>query len=161
MHATHVKIVADGGITQIGDMAKALGMGAHAVMLGGLLAGFDESSGKKITLDGKTYKQYRGMGSVAAMQKGSAERYGQSKDTHKNLLIAEGVEGLVLYKGSVTGYLAQVAGSLRSSFYYIGAKTITEFHEKAKFVRITAASMKESHPHSIIFTDTGTNYTLS
>jgi IMP dehydrogenase len=101
------------------------------------------------------------MGSVGAMQKGSAERYGQSKDTQKRSLIAEGVEGLVPFKGNVSEYLEQVSGSLRSSFYYIGAKTMNEFHSKAKFVRITAAGMKESHPHSIIVSDAGGNYTLS
>ena len=158
---TKVTIVADGGIKQIGDMAKALGMGAHAVMLGSLLAGFDESPGEKVEKDGKAYKRYRGMGSVGAMKEGSAERYGQSKDADKRTLIAEGVEGLVPYKGDVSAYLEQVTGSLRSSFYYIGAKTMDEFHKKARFIRITPASMRESHPHSILVSDAGGNYTLS
>jgi IMP dehydrogenase len=157
---TKVTVVADGGIKQIGDMAKALGMGAHAVMLGSLLAGFDESPGEKVEIDGKTYKQYRGMGSIGAMKKGSAERYGQTKDTSTRKLIPEGVEGLVRYKGSVEEYLTQVAGSLKSSLYYIGAKNLSEFHKKATFVRITAASMVESHPHSIAISDTGSNYSL-
>jgi len=152
-----VTVIADGGIKQIGDMAKALGMGASAVMVGSLLAGFDESSGEKVEVSGVSYKQYRGMGSVGAMKKGSAERYGQSPD---KTLIAEGVEGLVKYKGLVDKYLDQVAGSLRSSFYYIGAKTVTEFHQKARFVRITPASMHESHPHSLMVSNAGTNYTL-
>jgi IMP dehydrogenase len=155
-----VSIVADGGIKQIGDIAKAFGFGAHAVMVGSLLAGFDESPGEKVELNGKTYKQYRGMGSVTAMQNGSAERYGQTKDIEKRKLIAEGVEGLVPYKGLVLDYLEQVSGSLRSSFYYIGAKTMDEFHTKAKFIRITAAGMRESHPHSILVSDAGDNYTL-
>jgi len=157
---SHATIVADGGVKQIGDMAKALGFGAHAVMLGSLLAGFDESPGEKVDVNGKTYKQYRGMGSVAAMQKGSAERYGQSSDAEKRKLIAEGVEGLVPFKGAVADYLEQVAGSLRSSFYYVGARSMGEFHEKAKFIRITAAGMRESHPHSILISDAGDNYTL-
>lgn len=156
--ATNVTIVADGGIRQIGDMAKALGAGADAVMVGGLLAGFDESPGEIIEIQKKNYKSYRGMGSVAAMQRGSAERYGQSKDTVKKKLIPEGVEGLVAYKGSVKEYFQQVEGSLRSSFYDIGAKTLKEFHDKAKFIRITPASMSESHPHDIIITDAGANY---
>lgn len=153
-------IVADGGIRQIGDMAKALGMGAQAVMLGGLLAGFDESPGDLTEQNGKKYKQYRGMGSVGAMQKGSAERYGQSKDTASRKLIPEGVEGLVNYKGPVGEYLDQISGSLKSSLYYIGAKTLPEFSKVAKFVRITPASMAESHPHSIVISDAGKNYTL-
>jgi IMP dehydrogenase len=155
----NVTIVADGGIRQIGDMAKALGAGADAVMLGGLLAGYDESPGNVIEIQKKKYKSYRGMGSVAAMQQGSAERYGQSKDTVKRKLIPEGVEGLVAYKGSVAGYFDQIAGSLRSSLYDIGARTIDEFHSKAKFIRITPASMAESHPHDILITNPGSNYT--
>lgn len=154
-----VTVVADGGIRQIGDMAKALGAGADAVMVGGLLAGFDESPGKIIEIQKKKYKSYRGMGSVGAMQQGSAERYGQSKDTVKKKLIPEGVEGLVAYKGSVRGYFEQIAGSLRSSFYDIGARNLDEFHKKAKFIRITPASMAESHPHDIVITDAGANYT--
>lgn len=158
-HGTRVTVVADGGIRQIGDMAKAFGMGAHAVMLGSLLAGYDESPGEMVTVTNEKYKQYRGMGSVAAMQKGSAERYGQSKETEQKKLIAEGVEGLVKYKGKVGDYFDQVAGSLRSSFYYIGAKTMSEFQEKARFTRITAASLIESHPHSIVIEKPGDNYT--
>lgn len=159
VHGKGVTVVADGGIRQIGDMAKALGMGAAAVMLGSLLAGFDESPGDKITLDGKDFKAYRGMGSVAAMKKGSAERYGQTKDTKEKQLIPEGVEGLVPFKGIVGDYYTQIAGSLKSSLYYIGAKTMEEFQQKATFVKITQASLAESHPHSIAITDTGTNYT--
>lgn len=100
------------------------------------------------------------MGSVGAMQKGSAERYGQSKDTASRKLIPEGVEGLVNYKGPVGEYLDQISGSLKSSLYYIGAKTLPEFSKVAKFVRITPASMAESHPHSIVISDAGKNYTL-
>lgn len=154
---TRVTVVADGGIKQIGDMAKAIAMGAHAVMLGSLLAGFDESPGDIVTVANKQYKQYRGMGSVSAMQKGSAERYGQ---TPGKTLIPEGVEGLAPYKGSVASYLNQVAGSLKSSFYYIGGKTVSEFQQKAQFIEITPASMAESHPHSISVVNSGTNYSL-
>ena len=157
--STRVTVVADGGIRQIGDMAKAFGMGAHAVMLGSLLAGYDESPGEITTVDSAKYKQYRGMGSIGAMQKGSAERYGQSKDTEQKKLISEGVEGMVPYKGNVADYFDQVTGSLRSSFYYIGAKTMEEFQTKARFVRITPASLIESHPHSIVINNPGANYT--
>lgn len=157
---TKVTVVADGGIRQVGDMAKAIAAGAHAVMLGSMLAGFDESPGEVVDVNGKKYKEYRGMGSVAAMQKGSAERYGQSKETSGRKLIAEGVEGLVLYKGAVSDYLDQVAGSVKSSFYYIGGKTISDFQKKAKFIRITPASLSESHPHSITVIDAGANYRL-
>ena len=158
--ATQVKIVADGGIRQIGDMAKALAAGAHAVMLGSLLAGFDESPGDVIERSGKKYKAYRGMGSIAAMQKGSAERYVQSRETSGRKLIAEGVEGLVANKGAVADYLDQVAGSLKSSFYYIGGRTLNDFQKKATFIRITPASMAESHPHSITIVDAGKNYQI-
>ena len=157
---SRVTVVADGGIRQIGDMAKALGVGAHAVMLGSLLAGYDESPGDTVTVQENQFKQYRGMGSVAAMQKGSAERYGQAKDTKEKHLIAEGVEGLVPYKGDVADYLVQIAGSLRSSLYYIGAKTLEEFMAKATFTRITQASLTESHPHSISVVNAGANYTV-
>ena len=155
-----VTIVADGGVRQIGDIAKALAVGAHAVMLGSLFAGFDESPGEKVVIEGKEFKTYRGMGSIAAMQKGSAERYGQTKDTGDTQLIPEGVEGLVRYKGDVMDYLTQIAGSLRSSFYYIGGRNRTEFVQKAKLIRITQASLTESHPHSIVISDAGANYTL-
>ena len=155
---TNVTIVADGGIRQIGDMTKALAVGAHAVMLGSLLAGFDESPGEKVVVNGTEYKHYRGMGSVASMKKGSAERYGQVKDDKVSMLIAEGVEGLVRYKGPVDEYLTQVAGSLRSSFYYIGAKNLAEVQEKATFIKITPASLIESHPHNILISDSGDNY---
>lgn len=157
---TDVTVVADGGIRQIGDMAKALGAGAHAVMLGSLLAGYDESPGDKILLDGVEYKTYRGMGSIAAMKKGSAERYGQARDTKEKHLIPEGVEGLVKYKGQVGDYYTQIAGSIKSSFYYIGAKNMEEFHTKASFIKITQASLTESHPHSIVISNAGANYTL-
>lgn len=161
MKATHVTMVADGGIRQIGDMAKAIGVGAHAVMVGSLLAGFDETPGEKVVIDNKSYKQYRGMGSVGAMKQGSAERYGQTKGTAGRKLIAEGVEGLVRYKGSVSDYLDQVTGSLRSSFYYIGARSVGEFQKSARFVRITPASMAESHPHNIVMVESGGNYDIS
>jgi len=153
-----VKIVADGGIKQPGDMAKALAFGADCVMLGSFLAGCEETPGKVVKINGKKYKQYRGMGSISAMKKGGAERYGQKKETDEKKLIAEGVEGLVEYKGKVSNFLYQLIGSLHSSFYYLGAKNIKEFFEKSKFVKISQAGIIESHPHSIAITNFGENY---
>lgn len=153
-------VIADGGIKQIGDMAKALAFGAASVMLGGLLARFDESPGETIEVEGKKYKSYRGMGSIAAMKRGGAERYGQSKAQEEKKLIAEGVEGLVPHQGKLADYLIQVAGSLRSSFYYIGAKNMREFFEKSRAIKITQASLTESHPHSIYIQNTGGSYTI-
>jgi IMP dehydrogenase len=152
--------IADGGIKQMGDMAKALATGASAVMLGSMLAGHNEAPGEEVQIDGKTFKQYRGMGSIGAMQKGGAERYGQDHKTEAKKLIAEGVEGLVESKGDVHQFLFQSGGSLRSAFYYLGSKNLKEFHQKAKFICITPASMRESHPHTISVVDTGSNYML-
>jgi IMP dehydrogenase len=157
---TKVTFVADGGIRQMGDMAKALATGASAVMLGGMLAGHEQAPGEKVTVNGKEHKRYRGMGSIGAMQKGGAERYGQKAQAAAKQLIAEGVEGLVAYKGDVHELLFQAAGSLRSAFYYLGSKTMPEFHKKARFIRITAAGMKESHPHTIALVDAGANYNM-
>ena len=153
-----VSVVADGGIRQMGDMAKALGCGAHAVMLGGMLAGHEEAPGELIAVDGVKYKRYQGMGSVSAMKRGGAERYGQSKKTEEKKLIAEGVEGLVPAKGSVNDFLYQAGGALRSAFYYIGGKNFAEFHKHARFIRITNAGLKESHPHTINITSAGSSY---
>ncbi len=153
-----VTFVADGGIRQMGDMAKALATGASAVMLGSMLAGHTESPGDIVSIESKQFKQYRGMGSVGAMQKGGAERYGQNMQTESAKLIAEGVEGLVAYKGDVGDFLFQCAGSLRSSFYYVGSQTVPAFHGKARFIRITPASMQESHPHTIQVVSAGGSY---
>lgn len=157
---TKVTVIADGGIKQIGDMAKALAMGAHAVMLGSLLARYEESPGEIVTVNGKKYTQYRGMGSIAAMKKGGAERYGQSKDTEAKKLIAEGVESLVELNGKASDFLYQISGGLRTSLYYIGAQDLKTFAKKAKFIKISNAGLKESHPHSINITNTGGNYFL-
>jgi IMP dehydrogenase len=151
-----VTVIADGGIKQIGDIPKALGFGADCVMLGSMLAGFKQSPGEVIELEGSAYKSYRGMGSVAAMKKGAASRYGQSFDEKK--LIAEGVEGLVKLKGDVVDFLGQLEGGLRSSFYDCGCRNISEFYEKARFVKVSPNSLKESHPHSITVTNKGGTY---
>jgi len=152
-----VAVVADGGIKQIGDMSKALGFGADAVMLGSMLAGFDQSPGETVTVDGKEYKTVRGMGSVAAMTQTGGGRYGQKTKESKKL-VAEGVSGLVRMKGDVQDFLYQIAGGIAGSYYYVGAKTGAEFYQKSRFSKITAASMKESHPHSMSMTDGGASY---
>lgn len=149
-------IIADGGIRTSGDIVKALAAGASAVMLGGLLAATDEAPGEQIVKDGKTYKSYRGMGSVGAVQAGST-RYGtQAKDESK--IIAEGVEGLVPHKGPVETVIHQLVGGLKSGMGYVGAATIKELHEKANFVKITHASLIESHPHDLFITNPGRSY---
>jgi len=155
---THATVIADGGIRQIGDMAKAFAFGASAVMLGSLLGGFDESPGKIIMIKGKKYKSYRGMGSIAAMKKGGAERYGQSRKTEEKKLIAEGVEGIVPYKGSVEDYLYQISGSLRSSLYYLGSKDWETFFETSRVIKISTAGLLESHPHEVVILNEGGNY---
>lgn len=151
-------IVADGGIRQMGDIAKALAFGADAIMLGSMLAGYDQSPGEIVEKEGKKWKTYRGMGSVAAMKKGGAERYGQKRDTEEKKLIAEGVEGLVSYKGDVVDFLLQAEGSLRSSFYYLGAKDLDSFFASSRAIKISTAGLIESHPHEIAITDAGGNY---
>jgi IMP dehydrogenase len=151
-------IIADGGIRQMGDMAKALAFGAHAIMLGSMLAGYDQSPGDVVERGEKKWKMYRGMGSVSAMKKGGAERYGQSRDTEKKKLIAEGVEGLVAYKGDVTDFLGQIEGSLKSSFYYLGAPDMETFFRDSRAIKISTAGLIESHPHEIAITDAGGNY---
>ncbi len=157
-----VAIIADGGIKQMGDMAKAMAAGAHAVMLGGMLAGHDEAPGETITLDGQTFKKYRGMGSIGAMKKGGAERYGQSRDTEAKKLIAEGVEGLVPSKGTVADFLYQAKGAIQSAFYYVGGKTVADFQKKSRFSKITPAGLKESHPHTLTkITDVGGAYMMN
>lgn len=155
---TKVTFVADGGIRQMGDMAKALATGASAVMLGSMLAGHEQAPGEEVHMKGKHYKRYRGMGSVGAMQEGGAERYGQSVKTVAKKLIAEGIEGLVPCKGDVGDFLYQAAGSLRSAFYYLGSRTLKDFHTKARFIRITQASLQESHPHTVQILDAGGSY---
>ncbi len=155
---TKATFVADGGIRQMGDIAKAIATGAGAVILGSMLAGFEQSPGEMVDVDGKMYKSYRGMGSVSAMQKGGAERYGQSMKTESKKLIAEGVEGLVPFKGDVQDFLFQIAGSLRSAFYYLGSSVLKDFQKHAQFIRVTNAGLKESHPHSIAITNAGGNY---
>ncbi|MBI2617693.1 IMP dehydrogenase [Candidatus Gottesmanbacteria bacterium] len=146
----NIPIIADGGIRSSGDIVKALAAGADCVMLGSLLAGSNEAPGEKVTIEGKEYKRYRGMGSVAAMVEGGAARYGQEyiKGKEKKL-VAEGIEGLVPYKGSLEDVIGQLVGGLRTGMYYAGVKNIKELKEKTRFLKITQASLIESYPHTI------------
>lgn len=153
----NVPIIADGGLKYSGDIVKALAAGADSVMTGSLLAGTDEAPGEIIHDQGRTYKSYRGMGSVGAMVKGSADRYAQA-EADTDSLIAEGVEGRVPYRGPVHRQLLQLAGGVRAGFAYLGAKTITDAHRKAQFVRITNAGLTESHPFGVEITRRPANY---
>jgi len=151
-------VIADGGIKYSGDLAKALAAGADCAIVGSLLAGTDETPGEVFLYQGRSYKTYRGMGSVSAMARGSADRYFQQdiKDTLK--LVPEGVEGQVPYKGAVATVLHQLAGGLRAAMGYVGAKDLQELHEKAEFVRISGAGMRESHVHDVTITRESPNY---
>ncbi len=153
-------IIADGGIKFSGDMAKALAIGANTVMIGNLLAGAEESPGETILYQGRTYKVYRGMGSLGAMSKGSKDRYfqGDVKDNHK--LVPEGIEGKVPYRGSASGIIHQLLGGVRSGMGYVGASTISDLQEKARFVRISSQGLKESHVHDVTITKEAPNYRL-
>jgi IMP dehydrogenase len=154
----NIPVIADGGIKYSGDLAKALAAGADIAMVGSLLAGTDETPGEVFLWQGRSYKAYRGMGSVGAMSRGSADRYFQQdiKDTLK--LVPEGIEGQVPYKGPVANVLHQLAGGLRAAMGYVGAKTLKDFHAKAEFVRITGAGLRESHVHDVTITRESPNY---
>jgi IMP dehydrogenase len=153
-------IIADGGIRYSGDITKAIAAGASAVMLGGLLAGLDESPGERVLYQGRTYKAYRGMGSLGAMVKGSSERYRQGGEEAGNgKLVPEGVEGRVPYKGPLSPFLYQLIGGLRAGMGYAGTKTIEELRTEARFVQVSPASVRESHPHDIAITQEAPNYT--
>lgn len=155
-----VPVIADGGIKYSGDIAKAIAAGASSVMIGSLLAGTDESPGELFTYQGRQYKSYRGMGSLGAMQKGSSDRYFQ-EGTAQDKLVPEGIEGRVPYVGSMKNVIHQLLGGLRSSMGYIGAPSIKDFQEKAEFVEITAAGLKESHVHDVTITAEAPNYKVS
>jgi len=155
-----VPVIADGGIKYSGDVAKALAVGASSVMIGSLLAGTDESPGELIVYQGRQYKTYRGMGSIGAMTKGSTDRYFQ-EGTATDKLVPEGIEGRVPYVGSVKSVVHQMVGGLRSSMGYVGAASIAQFQEKAEFVEITSAGLKESHVHDVIITHEAPNYRVN
>src|SRR5574339_137685 len=153
-----VPLIADGGIRYSGDVAKALGAGAHTVMLGSMFAGTDESPGELELYQGRSYKAYRGMGSLGAMQKGAADRYFQDSEMNVDKLVPEGVEGRVPYKGSVRWVIEQLAGGVRASMGYTGCPTIDELRTKTRFVEITTAGMRESHVHDVQIVKEAPNY---
>src|SRR3569833_2305167 len=153
-----IPVIADGGIKFSGDLAKALAAGADVAMVGSLFAGTDETPGEAFLWQGRSYKAYRGMGSVGAMARGSADRYFQQdiKDTLK--LVPEGIEGQVPYKGPVATVIHQLAGGLRAAMGYVGASNLADFHEKASFIRISSAGLRESHVHDVTITRESPNY---
>jgi IMP dehydrogenase len=153
-----VPLIADGGIRYSGDVAKAIAAGAHAVMLGSLFAGTDESPGEIELFQGRSYKSYRGMGSLGAMQKGAADRYFQDSEMNVDKLVPEGVEGRVAYKGSAIWVIEQLAGGVRASMGYTGCATIDELRTRTQFVEITAAGIRESHVHDVQIVKEAPNY---
>ena len=153
-----VPVIADGGIKYSGDLAKAIAAGASVAMMGGVFAGTDEAPGEVILYQGRSYKSYRGMGSVGAMVEGSADRYFQGKVSESNKLVPEGIEGQVPYKGPVAAVIHQLAGGLRAAMGYVGGETIAEFQKRATFVRITGAGLTESHAHDVTITRESPNY---
>ena len=155
LEGTDVPVIADGGVKYTGDVAKAIAAGAHTVMLGSMLAGTYEAPGEEVIKDGRRYKVYRGMGSLGAMQKGSASRYFQEE---AKKLVPEGIEGMVPYKGPVADVLFQIVGGLRAAMGYTGSPDIETFRKKARFVRITMAGLIESHPHDVLITKEAPNY---
>ncbi len=162
LKGTGVPLIADGGIRYSGDVAKALAAGAYAVMLGGLFAGTEEAPGEVELFQGRSYKSYRGMGSLGAMsqQQGSSDRYFQEETDSTEKLVPEGIEGRVPYKGSLIAVIHQLLGGVRASMGYTGCQTIAELHEKAQFVRITSAGIRESHVHDVAITKEAPNYRL-
>ncbi|EPE99808.1 IMP dehydrogenase [Rhizobium grahamii] len=156
--AQDIPVIADGGIKFSGDVAKAIASGASAVMIGSLLAGTDESPGEVYLYQGRSFKAYRGMGSVGAMARGSADRYFQAEVRDTLKLVPEGIEGQVPYKGPVSGVLHQLAGGLKAAMGYVGGKDIKDFQERATFVRISGAGLRESHPHDVTITRESPNY---
>lgn len=153
-----VPIIADGGIRHSGDITKAIAAGASSVMLGSLFAGLAESPGQLVIYKGRQFKEYRGMGSIGAMVQGSADRYGQDKSTQHDKLVPEGVEGRVPYRGTLSSYVYQLVGGIRAGMGYCGTPTIEQLRKNAKFVRTSAATVSESHPHDILITKESPNY---
>src|SRR5207302_10051257 len=155
-----VPVIADGGIRHSGDITKAIAAGASSVMMGSLFAGLDESPGETIIHQGRRYKTYRGMGSMGAMIQGSKDRYGQSGVKESSKLVPEGVEGRVPYRGPLGDFVYQLVGGLRAGMGYCGTRNIEELRKKARFCRVSAASMAESHPHDIAITKESPNYSV-
>ncbi|MBI5875556.1 MAG: IMP dehydrogenase, partial [Deltaproteobacteria bacterium] len=154
----NIPVIADGGIKFSGDMVKAIAAGADSIMIGGLFAGTDESPGETVLYQGRTYKMYRGMGSIEAMKKGSKDRYFQDDVESELKLVPEGIEGRVPHKGAVSSTIFQLIGGLKSGMGYCGSRTISELQKNAKLVRITVAGLRESHVHDVIITKEAPNY---
>ncbi len=157
---TGIPLIADGGIKYSGDITKAIGAGAHCVMIGGLFAGTEESPGEKIIYQGRSYKAYRGMGSLEAMKHGSKDRYYQGDESDGDKLVPEGIVGRVPYRGTLAEYVFQLVGGLKSGMGYVGCRTLEELREKARFIRISPAGLRESHAHDVIITKEAPNYSL-
>jgi IMP dehydrogenase len=155
-----IPLIADGGIKYSGDITKAIGAGAHCVMIGGLFAGTEESPGEKIIFQGRSYKSYRGMGSLEAMKQGSKDRYYQGDESDGDKLVPEGIVGRVPYRGTLAEYVFQLVGGLKSGMGYVGCRTLEELREKARFIRISPAGLRESHAHDVIITKEAPNYSL-
>ena len=155
---TGVPLIADGGLKYSGDLTKAIGAGAHSVMIGSLLAGTEESPGELILYQGRTYKVYRGMGSLEAMKKGSKDRYYQGEDAEDDKLVPEGIVGRVPYRGPISETILQLVGGLKAGMGYVGSRNLDELREKARFKRISPAGLKESHVHDVIITKEAPNY---
>ena len=158
LNKKNIPFIADGGIRYSGDIAKAIAAGASSVMLGSMFAGTEEAPCEVELYQGRSYKSYRGMGSIGAMQKGSSDRYFQDSENNAEKLVPEGIEGRVPYKGPVLNVIHQLMGGLRASMGYVGVQNITEMHKKATFVQITNAGIKESHVHDVQITKEAPNY---
>jgi IMP dehydrogenase len=158
LDGTGVPLIADGGVRYSGDIAKAIAAGASAVMMGGMFAGTEEAPGEVVLFQGRSYKSYRGMGSLGAMADGSADRYFQDSSSNNDKYVPEGIEGRVPYKGSVLAIIYQLVGGLRASMGYCGCASIEEMRTKPSFVQITAAGIRESHVHDVQITKEAPNY---
>ncbi len=155
---TDVPLIADGGIKYSGDITKAIAAGAHSIMIGGLFAGTEESPGETVLYQGRSYKVYRGMGSVEAMKQGSKDRYYQTDDVDESALVPEGIVGRVPYRGSIANNIIQLIGGLKAGMGYLGCRTVDELRERGRFVKISAAGLRESHVHDVIITKEAPNY---
>jgi IMP dehydrogenase len=153
-----IPVISDGGVKFSGDVAKAIASGADTVMIGSLFAGTEEAPGEVILFQGRSFKTYRGMGSIGAMREGSRDRYAQEMAESESKLVPEGIEGRVAYKGTIAEMTTQLVGGLRSGMGYTGCRTIKEFQEKCQFIRITSAGLRESHVHDVIITKEAPNY---
>jgi IMP dehydrogenase len=161
LRGKNVTVISDGGIKQTGDVPKAIAAGADTVMMGGMLAGVDETPGEKVLFEGRSFKVYRGMGSLSAMKKGSSDRYFQDMEEDIKKLVPEGIEGRVPYKGSLADTIYQFVGGLRAAMGYCGCKAIEQLKMKSTFVKISNAGLRESHPHDVMITEEAPNYQMS